>query len=96
VFTLANFARDFALSLHILLNKNYLFSLLNVRNHARNCASVNAPLLGADIFGTFINCLGIILHRGTSMGPLSNSKRQGQIKYKTFADSEVGLLDIKV
>ncbi len=45
-FTLANFTRDFALSLHVLPNKNYLFSLLNVqlvRNRTRNCASVNAP-----------------------------------------------------
>ncbi len=30
-FTLANFARAFALSLHVLQNKNYLFSLLNVQ-----------------------------------------------------------------
>jgi hypothetical protein len=30
-FTLANFAHNFALSLHVLLNKNYLFSLLNVQ-----------------------------------------------------------------
>jgi hypothetical protein len=35
-FTLANFARDFALSLHILLNKNYLFSLLNVQASAKS------------------------------------------------------------
>ncbi len=34
-FTLANFARDFALSLHVLLNKNYLFSLLNVQASAK-------------------------------------------------------------
>ncbi len=37
-FTLANFARDFALSLHILLNKNYLFSLLNVQASAKSRA----------------------------------------------------------
>ena len=38
-FTLANFARDFALSLHVLLNKNYLFSLLNVQasTKSRQC-----------------------------------------------------------
>ena len=36
VFTLANFARDFALSLHVLLNKNYLFSLLNVQASAKS------------------------------------------------------------
>jgi hypothetical protein len=35
-FTLANFARDFALSLHVLLNKNYLFSLLNVQASAKS------------------------------------------------------------
>jgi hypothetical protein len=34
-FTLANFARDFALSLHVLLNKNYLFSLLNMQASAK-------------------------------------------------------------
>jgi hypothetical protein len=34
-FTLANFAHDFALSLHVLLNKNYLFSLLNVQASAK-------------------------------------------------------------
>jgi hypothetical protein len=38
VFTLANFARDFALSLHVLLNKNYLFSLLNVQASAKSRA----------------------------------------------------------
>ncbi len=37
-FTLANFARDFALSLHVLLNKNYLFSLLNVKASAKSLA----------------------------------------------------------
>jgi hypothetical protein len=37
-FTLANFARDFALSLHVLLNKNYLFSLLNVQASAKSRA----------------------------------------------------------
>ncbi len=35
-FTLANFARDFALSLHVLLNNNYLFSLLNVQASAKS------------------------------------------------------------
>ena len=35
-FTLANFACDFALSLHVLLNKNYLFSLLNVQASAKS------------------------------------------------------------
>ncbi len=35
-FTLANFARDFALSLHVLLNKNYLFSSLNVQASAKS------------------------------------------------------------
>ncbi len=35
-FTLANFARDFALSLHVLLNKNHLFSLLNVQASAKS------------------------------------------------------------
>jgi hypothetical protein len=35
-FTLANFVRDFALSLHILLNKNYLFSLLKVQASAKS------------------------------------------------------------
>jgi hypothetical protein len=35
-FTLANFTRDFALSLHVLLNKNYLFSLLNVQASAKS------------------------------------------------------------
>jgi len=35
-FTLSNFARDFALSLHVLLNKNYLFSLLNVQASAKS------------------------------------------------------------
>jgi hypothetical protein len=35
-FTLVNFARDFALSLHVLLNKNYLFSLLNVQASAKS------------------------------------------------------------
>jgi len=39
-FTLANFARNFALSLHILLNKNYLFSLLNVQASAKSRAFV--------------------------------------------------------
>ena len=34
-FTLANFTRNFALSLHVLLNKNYLFSLLNVQASAK-------------------------------------------------------------
>jgi hypothetical protein len=37
-FTLANFARDFALSLHVLLNKNYLLSLLNVQASAKSRA----------------------------------------------------------
>jgi hypothetical protein len=37
-FTLANFSRDFALSLHVLLNKNYLFSLLNVQASAKSRA----------------------------------------------------------
>jgi len=36
-FTLANFTRNFALSLHILLNKNYLFSLLNLQASAKSC-----------------------------------------------------------
>jgi hypothetical protein len=36
VFTLANFTCDFALSLHVLLNKNYLFSLLNVQASAKS------------------------------------------------------------
>ncbi len=36
-FTLANFACDFALSLHVLLNKNYLFSLLNVQASVKSC-----------------------------------------------------------
>jgi hypothetical protein len=36
-FTLTNFARDFTLSLHVLLNKNYLFSLLNVQASAKSC-----------------------------------------------------------
>ena len=35
-FTLANFARDFALSLHVLLNKNYLFYLLNMQASAKS------------------------------------------------------------
>ncbi len=35
-FTLANFALDFALSLHVLLNKNYLFSLLNMQASAKS------------------------------------------------------------
>jgi len=35
-FTLANFARDFTLSLHVLLNKNYLFSLQNVQASAKS------------------------------------------------------------
>ncbi len=35
-FILANFACDFALSLHVLLNKNYLFSLLNVQASAKS------------------------------------------------------------
>ncbi len=38
MFTLANFAHDFALSLHVLLNKNYLFSLLNVQASAKSRA----------------------------------------------------------
>jgi hypothetical protein len=37
-FTLANFACDFALSLHVLLNKNYLFSLLNMQASAKSRA----------------------------------------------------------
>jgi hypothetical protein len=37
-FTLANFAHDFALSLHVLQNKNYLFSLLNVQASAKSRA----------------------------------------------------------
>jgi hypothetical protein len=37
-FTLANFARDFALSLHVLLNKNYLFYLLNMQASAKSHA----------------------------------------------------------
>jgi hypothetical protein len=37
-FTLANFARDFALSLHVLLNKNDLFYLLNVQASAKSRA----------------------------------------------------------
>jgi len=39
-FTLANFARDFALSLHVLLNKNYFFSLLNVQASAKSRAKL--------------------------------------------------------
>ncbi len=39
-FTLANFTCDFALSLHILLNKNYLFSLLNVQASAKSRAKL--------------------------------------------------------
>jgi hypothetical protein len=35
-FILANFARDFALSLHVLQNKNDLFSLLNVQASAKS------------------------------------------------------------
>jgi hypothetical protein len=37
-FTPANFARDFALSLHVLLNKIFLFSLLNVKASAKSRA----------------------------------------------------------
>ncbi len=37
-FTLANFACDFALSLHVLLNKNDLFSLLNVQASVKSRA----------------------------------------------------------
>jgi hypothetical protein len=40
VFTLANFARDFTLSLLVLLNKNYLFSLLNVKASAKSRAKL--------------------------------------------------------
>jgi hypothetical protein len=40
-FTLANFARDFALSLHVLLNKNYLLSLLNVQASAKSRAKLH-------------------------------------------------------
>jgi hypothetical protein len=39
-FTLANFTRDFALSLHVFLNKNYLFSLLNVQVSAKSRAKL--------------------------------------------------------
>jgi hypothetical protein len=39
-FILANFACDFALSLHVLLNKNYLFSLLNVKASAKSRAKL--------------------------------------------------------
>ncbi len=37
-FTLANFACNFALSLHVLLNKNYLFSLINMQASAKSRA----------------------------------------------------------
>ena len=40
-FTLVNFVRDFALSLHVLLNKNYLFSLLNVQASAKSRAKLH-------------------------------------------------------
>jgi hypothetical protein len=45
VFTLVIFARNFALSLHILQNKkNFITKRASlVRNRARNRASVNAP-----------------------------------------------------
>ncbi len=45
-FTLANFAHDFALSLHVLLKKFVFITKLAslVRNHPQNCANVNAPL----------------------------------------------------
>ncbi len=36
-FTLANFACDFTLSLHVLQNKNYLFSLQNVQASVKSC-----------------------------------------------------------
>ncbi len=55
-FTLANFARDFALSLHVLLNKNYLFSLLNVqasaKSHAklRQCKRTLSPLSSENVY----------------------------------------------
>ncbi len=45
-FTLAIFTRDFALSYHILLQKNFVFinTWANlVRNRPRNRANVNAP-----------------------------------------------------
>jgi hypothetical protein len=48
-FTLANFARDFALSFHVLLNKNYLFSLLNVQ------ASVKSHVKSRQCKRTFMN-----------------------------------------
>jgi hypothetical protein len=51
-FTLANFARDFALSLHVLLNKNYLFSLRNVQASAklRQCKRTLMAQLRYSIF----------------------------------------------
>jgi hypothetical protein len=43
-FTLANIARDFTLSLHVLLKKNFITKRTNlVRNHPQNRANVNAP-----------------------------------------------------
>jgi hypothetical protein len=51
-FTLANFARDFALSLHVLL-KNFITKCASlVRNRTLNCASVNAPLVEASVAKT--------------------------------------------
>jgi hypothetical protein len=38
--TIVNFARDIALSLHILQNKNYLFSLLNVQASVKSRAKL--------------------------------------------------------
>ncbi len=41
-FTLANFARDFAISLHVLLKEN-IFFITKCSNLVRNCANVNTP-----------------------------------------------------
>jgi hypothetical protein len=45
-FTLANFARDFTLSLHVLPNKNYLFYLLNMQACAKSRQCKRTLILG--------------------------------------------------
>ncbi len=51
-FTLANFAHDFALSLHVLQKKFITKRASLVQNRMQNCASVNAPLVEASVAKT--------------------------------------------
>jgi hypothetical protein len=63
-FTLANFTRDFALSLHVLQNKNYLFSLLNVQASAKLHAKSRQCKRTLSIYVITLSVLKVHLHRG--------------------------------